>query len=133
MVGDSFCGIRGTDVQPSRHDRESGDGRNPVISLAEGNIDQHKGQQTTAGAYPNPSVTAYGGHGELRDVGRAGIGPFLDRTSLTEYNVVVGQPVEWPAMRAARQQVADLWGGDRQRRHVGDSIEFGVSSEGVLL
>ncbi|BFU93213.1 MAG: outer membrane protein CzcC [Nitrospira sp.] len=82
--------------------------RNPVISLAEGNIDQQKGQQTTAGAYPNPTVTAYGGHGLLRDTGRAGIGPFLDRTSLTEYNVVVGQPIEWPAMRAARQQVADL-------------------------
>ncbi|HWF62886.1 MAG TPA: TolC family protein [Nitrospira sp.] len=82
--------------------------RNPAISFAEGNIEQQKGQQTTAGAYPNPTVTAYGGHGILRDVGRAGVGPFLDRTSLTEYNVVVGQPIEWPAMRAARQQVADL-------------------------
>jgi cobalt-zinc-cadmium efflux system outer membrane protein len=30
------------------------------------------------------------------------------RQSLTEYNVTVGQPVEWPAMRAARQRVADL-------------------------
>lgn len=82
--------------------------RNPAISFAEGNIEQQKGQQTTAGAYPNPTVTAYGGHGLLRDVGRAGVGPFLDRMSLTEYNVVVGQPIEWPAMRAARQQVADL-------------------------
>lgn len=82
--------------------------RNPVISFAEGNIEQQKGQQTTAGAYPNPTVTANGGHGLLRDTGRAGVGPFLDRTSLTEYNVVVGQPIEWPAMRAARQQVADL-------------------------
>src|SRR6185437_13880866 len=66
--------------------------RNPAISFAEGNIEQQKDQQTTAGAYPNPTVTAYGGHGILRDVGRAGVGPFLDRTSLTEYNVVVGQP-----------------------------------------
>ena len=82
--------------------------RNPLVSLAEGNIEQQKGQQTTAGAYPNPTVTGYGGHGNLQDTGRAGIGPFLDRQSLTEYNFQVGQPLEWPAMRAARQRVADL-------------------------
>lgn len=82
--------------------------RNPLVSLAEGNIEQQKGQQTTAGAYPNPTVTAFGGHGNLRDTGRAGIGPFLDRHSLTEYNMTVGQPLEWPSMRAARQRVADL-------------------------
>ena len=82
--------------------------RNPVISLAEGNIDQHKGQQTTAGAYPNPDRDwPWRPWGATRR-GRAGIGPVLDRTSLTEYNVVVGQPIEWPAMRTARQQVADL-------------------------
>jgi cobalt-zinc-cadmium efflux system outer membrane protein len=82
--------------------------RNPLVSLAEGNIEQQKGQQTVAGAYPNPTITGYGGHGNLQDTGRAGIGPLLDRQSLTEYNAQVGQPVEWPAMRAARQQVADL-------------------------
>lgn len=82
--------------------------RNPVVSSAEGNIEQQKGQQTAAGAYPNPTITGYGGHGNLQDTGRAGIGPFLDRQSLTEYNAQVGQPVEWPALRAARQRVADL-------------------------
>lgn len=82
--------------------------KNPVVSFAEGHIDQQKGQQTAAGAYPNPTITGYGGHGNLQDTGRAGIGPFLDRQSLTEYNAQVGQPVEWPALRAARQRVADL-------------------------
>ncbi len=82
--------------------------KNPVVSLAEGTIEQQRGQQTAAGAYPNPTVAGAGGHGNLQDTGRAGIGPFLDRQSLTEYNFVVGQPLEWPAMRAARQRVADL-------------------------
>jgi cobalt-zinc-cadmium efflux system outer membrane protein len=82
--------------------------KNPVVSSAEGNIEQQKGQQTAAGAYPNPTVTGSGGHGNLQDTGRTGIGPILDRQSLTEYNVIVGQPVEWPALRTARQRVADL-------------------------
>ena len=82
--------------------------KNPLVSSAEGVIEQQKGQQTAAGAYPNPTVGGAGGHGSLRDTGRAGIGPLLDRQSLAEYNVTVGQPVEWPALRAARQRVADL-------------------------
>lgn len=82
--------------------------KNPLVSLAEGNIEQQKGQQTAASAYPNPTVAGSGGHGNLQDTGRASIGPFLDRQALTEYNFVVGQPLEWPAMRAARQRVADL-------------------------
>jgi cobalt-zinc-cadmium efflux system outer membrane protein len=82
--------------------------RNPLVSFAEGNIEQQKGQQTAAGAYPNPTVSGSGGRGSLRDAGRAGIGPVLDRDSLTESNMTIGQPLEWPAMRAARQQVADL-------------------------
>jgi cobalt-zinc-cadmium efflux system outer membrane protein len=82
--------------------------KNPLVLVAEGIIEQQKGQQTTAGAYPNPTVGSLGGHGELRDEGRAGIGLFAERRSLTEYNVTVGQPIEWPAMRAARQRTADL-------------------------
>ncbi len=84
--------------------------KNPVVSLAEGTIEQQKGQQTTAGAYPNPTVGGTGGHGMLRDTSQvgAGAGSGLSRQSLTEYNVTVGQPVEWPALRAARQRVADL-------------------------
>lgn len=82
--------------------------RNPLVSLAEGTIEQQKGQQTAAGAYPNPTVTSFGGHGTLQDTGKGGFGPLLDRQSTTEYNTSVGQPVEWPALRAARQRVADL-------------------------
>lgn len=82
--------------------------KNPVVSLAESTIEQQKGQQTAAGAYPNPTVGGASGHGMLRDTSRAGAGSSLDRQSLTEYNVTVGQPVEWPALRAARQRVADL-------------------------
>ena len=79
--------------------------KNPLVSSAEGNIEQQKGQQTAAGAYPNPVVTGFGGQGMLRDTSQAGSGT---TQSLSEYNVSVGQRVEWPALRAARQQVADL-------------------------
>ncbi len=84
--------------------------RNPLVSFAEGSIEQQKGQQTAAGAYPNPVVSGAGGRGTIRDAGKAGIGigPSLDRDSLTESNMTIGQPLEWPGMRAARQRVADL-------------------------
>ncbi len=82
--------------------------RNPLVSSAEGTIEQQKGQQTAAGAYPNPTVGGAGGHGMLRDTSRGGIGPNLDPDSLMEYNVTFGQPVEWPSLRTARQRVADL-------------------------
>ncbi|MGA6826226.1 TolC family protein [Nitrospira sp. NS4] len=81
--------------------------RNPAVSSAEGLIDRQRGQQTAAGAYPNPSVTGYLGYGEIRDAGRAHVADTIERQSITEYNVTLGQPLEWPAMRAARQQVAD--------------------------
>ncbi len=79
--------------------------KNPVVSSAEGNIEQQKGRQTAAGAYPNPIVSSYSGLGRLKDTT---VGPPENVQSLTEYNVVVGQPVEWPALRTARQRVADL-------------------------
>lgn len=79
--------------------------KNPLVSSAEGNIEQQKGQQTAAGAYPNPIVSSTGGHGKLKDTI---VGPPENTQSVTEYSVRVGQPVEWPAMRAARQRVADL-------------------------
>ncbi|HEX5645395.1 MAG TPA: TolC family protein [Nitrospira sp.] len=81
--------------------------KNPLVTFAEGQIEQQRGVQTAAGAYPNPTVGGASGHGGLRDAA-TGIGSSLGRQSLTEYNVTVGQPVEWPAMRAARQRVADL-------------------------
>lgn len=82
--------------------------KNPLVTFAEGQIEQQRGVQTAAGAYPNPTVGSASGHGVLRDAGSPGAGSSLGRQSLTEYNVTVGQPVEWPAMRAARQRVADL-------------------------
>lgn len=80
---------------------------NPVMTGAQGIIDQQYGHQTAAGAYPNPSITGNAGYGEIRDAGRADIQNQLTRQSITEYNMTVGQPVEWPAMRAARQRAAD--------------------------
>lgn len=81
--------------------------KNPAVSSAEGLMDQQRGLQTAAGAYPNPTVTGYLGYGEVRDTGRANIRESLDRERLTEYNLTIGQPLEWPAMRTARQGVAD--------------------------
>ena len=82
--------------------------KNPLVTFAEGQIELQRGAQTAAGAYPNPTVGGASGHGLLRDAGNLSIDPISPRQSLTEYNVTVGQPVEWPAMRAARQRVADL-------------------------
>jgi len=81
--------------------------RNPSVFQAEGHIEYSRGQQVTAGAYPNPIVTGNAGYGEIRDAGRADIQQSLSRQSITEYNMTVGQPFEWPSMRAARQQAAD--------------------------
>jgi cobalt-zinc-cadmium efflux system outer membrane protein len=82
--------------------------KNPLVFFAEGQIEQQRGQQTAAGAYPNPTVAGLGGRGELRDVAAGGIGGLGASQSLAEYNMIVGQPVEWPAMRAARQRAAEL-------------------------
>ncbi len=79
--------------------------KNPVVSFAEGTIEQQKGQQMAAGAYPNPTVSGNSGRARLRDTT---VGPPENIQSLTEYNVTVGQPIEWPGLRASRQRVADL-------------------------
>lgn len=63
--------------------------RNPAVASTEGLIDQQRGQQTAAGAYPNPTVTGYLGYGEVRDTGRANIRESLDRESLTDRKSVV--------------------------------------------
>ena len=81
--------------------------KNPLVFFAEGQIEHQRGQQTAAGAYPNPTVSGLSGQGKLRDAATGG-GGFSTRQSLAEYNIMVGQPVEWPTMRAARQRVADL-------------------------
>lgn len=81
--------------------------RHPALAGAQGVIEQGRGQQVAAGAYPNPTIGGNGGRGEIRDVGRADIRQSLTTDSLTEVNVTVGQPLEWPAMRAARKRVAE--------------------------
>jgi outer membrane protein, heavy metal efflux system len=81
--------------------------RNPAVAGAEGFIQERRGQEVASGAYPNPSITGNGGYGEIRDTGRAAIRDDLLRQSLMEYNVTIGQPIEWPAKRAARRRAAE--------------------------
>ena len=82
--------------------------RNPAMTGAQGLVDQRTGQRIAAGAYPNPSITGYGGHGILRDAGTPeSLAQSQARLSITEYNVTIGQPLEWPGKRAARKQAAE--------------------------
>lgn len=81
--------------------------RNPAVTGAEGFVQERRGQHVASGAYPNPSITGNTGYGEIRDAGRGAIRESLLRESLTEYNVTIGQPLEWPAKRAARRRAAE--------------------------
>jgi outer membrane protein, heavy metal efflux system len=69
------------------------------VAGAEGVVRQSRGQQVAAGAYPNPSITGAAGRGSIRDPNTG--------VSITERTVTVEQPLEWPALRVARQQAAD--------------------------
>ena len=73
--------------------------RNPTIAGAKGVIQQNEGRRVEAGAYPNPTVGAQTANATLRDPSNG--------TRLTEYGVMVQQPLEWPGKRAARQDAAD--------------------------
>ena len=79
--------------------------RNPVMAGARGVIDQSAGQRVTAGAYPNPTIKGDSGRGFLRDAGPV-LTPEIPK-SATEYFFSAGQPLEWPAKRAARQLAAE--------------------------
>jgi cobalt-zinc-cadmium efflux system outer membrane protein len=83
--------------------------RNPAVLGAEGFVQHNRGNQISAGAYPNPSITGNGGRGVLRETGRLAPTAVLEPapTALTEYNGMVAQPLEWPAKRAARMRAAD--------------------------
>ncbi|HLA61498.1 MAG TPA: TolC family protein [Nitrospiraceae bacterium] len=72
--------------------------RNPTIAGAQSVIEQNEGRRTEAGAYPNPTIGAQTGNAALRDPSTG--------TRLNEYGVTVYQTVEWPGMRAARQDAA---------------------------
>jgi cobalt-zinc-cadmium efflux system outer membrane protein len=78
--------------------------RNPLVAGALGAIDQSTGQRVTAGAYPNPTISGYSGRGLVKDAGVLAPG---QAEHLTEYTGTIGQPLEWPSKRAARQRAAD--------------------------
>lgn len=71
----------------------------PTLAGAEGLVKQSEGQQITAGAYPNPSVSASAGRGAIRDPSTG--------THVTERTFMVEQPLEWTGKRQARQEAAD--------------------------
>lgn len=73
--------------------------RHPALAGAASVIEQSRGQQVAAAAYPNPSVSGLAGRGTIRDPSTG--------VSIIEHTVTVGQPVEWPAKRAARQRAAN--------------------------
>ena len=72
--------------------------RNPTIAGAQSVIEQNEGRRTEAGAYPNPTIGAQTANAALRDPSTG--------TRLNEYGVTLYQTVEWPGMRAARQDAA---------------------------
>ena len=73
--------------------------RNPAIAGARSVIEQNEGMRTQAGAYPNPTIGGQTGSGTLRD-------PSVG-SRVTEYGMTLHQTVEWPGMRAARQDAAE--------------------------
>lgn len=77
---------------------------NPTVASAEGTIEQNRGQKVAAYTYLNPSVSANSGRGNMRDLGLFDAGV---RETVTEFNLTVGQPIEWPSKRAARQRATE--------------------------
>lgn len=73
--------------------------RSPSITGAKASIDQSRGQQVIAGAYPNPSIGGSAGRGSIRDPST--------NTNIVERTITVEQPLEWPAKRQARQRAAE--------------------------
>ncbi len=73
--------------------------RSPTMSGAQAFIEQTRGQQLLAGAYPNPSITGSAGRGSIRDPSTG--------VTITERTITVEQPLEWLGKRTARQRVAE--------------------------
>lgn len=71
----------------------------PTVAGAEGLVKQSHGQQITAGAYPNPSISGSTGRGAIRDPSNG--------IRITERTVTVEQPLEWTGKRQARQDAAN--------------------------
>ena len=72
--------------------------RNPAILGAQSAIEQNEGRQVQAGAYPNPTVGLQTADATIRDPSNG--------IRIIERGVTVHQTVEWPGMRAARQDAA---------------------------
>jgi cobalt-zinc-cadmium efflux system outer membrane protein len=72
--------------------------RNPTIAGAQSVIEQNEGRRTEAGAYPNPTIGLQTADATIRDPSNG--------IRLIERGVTVHQTVEWPGMRAARQDAA---------------------------
>lgn len=71
----------------------------PTMAGAEGFLKQSRGQQISAGAYPNPSISGTAGRGAIRDPSTG--------VRVTEHTVSVEQPLEYSGKRQARQEAAD--------------------------
>ncbi len=71
----------------------------PAMAGAEGFLKQSRGQQISAGAYPNPSISGTAGRGAIRDPSTG--------VRVTEHTVSVEQPLEYSGKRQARQEAAD--------------------------
>lgn len=78
--------------------------KNPTVASAESTIEQSRGHEVAAYTYPNPSISANSGRGRMRDLGL--FDPAV-RETVTEFNLSVGQPIEWPSKRAARQRATE--------------------------
>lgn len=72
--------------------------RNPLIAGAQSVILQSEGLRTQAGAFLNPTVAYQTANGLIRDPSNG--------DNRIEHNITVYQPVEYPGMRAARQDAA---------------------------
>jgi cobalt-zinc-cadmium efflux system outer membrane protein len=82
--------------------------RNPAVKGAVGLIEQSRGIEIRAGAYPNPTFSGNSGYGILRDANTLipNVEASKAREHLTEVNGSIGQPFEWPLKRSARKAAA---------------------------
>ncbi|WP_455245488.1 TolC family protein [Petrachloros mirabilis] len=72
---------------------------NPLIAKAEGTIDESRGREIAAGAFPNPTIVGGTARGAIRD-------PSQD-IARTEYSITLQQPFEWYGKRQARKEAAE--------------------------
>ena len=102
--------------------------RNPAVKGAVGLIEQSRGIQIRAGAYPNPTLSGDTGYGILRDANV--LVPEAEaskaREHLTEVNGTIGQPFEWPLKRSARKAAASAVLPERVRMRTRRSRDGGA-------